>query len=91
MDQRLEVYLFDRLAGCLEQDSSGQLRFTYAPSWLEDPPAALSQSLPLQKEPFDHRSCRGFFASILPEGEPSLADCFKLVKQCSSLPVIDLN
>jgi serine/threonine-protein kinase HipA len=37
-------------------------------SWINTPTAIpLSQSLPLQKEPFKQKQCRGYFAGILPE------------------------
>ena len=56
----LEVLLLDQLAGRLTL-TAGVLQFQYAPQWLEQPKAmALSQSLPLQAEPFDDRTCRPF-------------------------------
>lgn len=42
--------------------------FQYNKTWLNQENAfPLSQSLPLQKEPFKRKECRGFFAGILPE------------------------
>jgi serine/threonine-protein kinase HipA len=44
------------------------MRFQYTESWLDNPNAvALSYSLPLRKERFGPRECRGFFGGILPE------------------------
>jgi serine/threonine-protein kinase HipA len=68
MAKTLDVYLHDELAGHLIQDDDGQTIFEYAESWLERPGATpLSVSLPLRKEHFTRRECRGFFAGILPE------------------------
>ena len=65
----LEVLLLEQPAGRLTL-TAGVLQFQYAPQWLEQPKAmALSQSLPLQAEPFDDPTCRPFFAGLLPEGQ----------------------
>jgi serine/threonine-protein kinase HipA len=64
----LDVYLGHDIVGQLVQDDGGQMRFTYTEAWLNKPGAApLSQSLPLRKERFRTKECRGFFAGILPE------------------------
>jgi serine/threonine-protein kinase HipA len=68
MARTLDVYLHQHLSGHLIQDDHGQLGFKYAESWLNYPKAlALSNSLPLRREPFDRHECRGFFGGILPE------------------------
>jgi serine/threonine-protein kinase HipA len=68
MAKTLDVYLHEHLSGHLIQDDHGDLLFTYAEGWLSNPNAiALSNSLPLRKEPFDRHECRGFFGGILPE------------------------
>jgi serine/threonine-protein kinase HipA len=67
MARTLDVYLHNDLAGHLVQDDSGELTFEYAESWLNRVGAPLSQSLPLRKERFTRKECRGFFAGILPE------------------------
>ena len=65
----LEVWLFERRMGSLSL-VHGRLSFVYAPDWLAEPNAsALSQSLPLQAEPFDDHQTRPFFAGLLPEGQ----------------------
>lgn len=65
----LEVWLFNQRAGTLWL-KDGELQFQYSALWLEQPQAiALSQSLPLQAEPFGDRACRPFFAGLLPEGQ----------------------
>ena len=65
----LEVWLFDQRVGSLSL-MHGRLSFTYAPDWLALPKAMpLSQSLPLQAEPFDNHLTRPFFAGLLPEGQ----------------------
>ena len=69
MAHELEVWLFDRRVGSLSL-LNGRLRFAYAPDWLALPQAmALSQSLPLQAQPFDDHQARPFFAGLLPEGQ----------------------
>jgi serine/threonine-protein kinase HipA len=68
MARTLDVYLHEELAGHLVQDDGGQMSFEYLESWLVKPgAAALSQSLPLRKERFPAKECRGFFGGILPE------------------------
>lgn len=68
MSRTLDVYLHRDLVGHLIQDDDGRLIFNYAQTWLENPAArSLSHSLPLRKEKFTQKECRGFFAGILPE------------------------
>jgi len=68
MARTLDVYLHNDLAGHLVQDDGGEMIFAYGESWLNRPGATpLSQSLPLRKERFKRKECRGFFAGILPE------------------------
>jgi len=68
MVKKLDVYLKDTFVGNLIQDDHGQMVFDYAESWLNSFNAApLSHSLPLRKERFTSKECKGFFAGILPE------------------------
>src|SRR5260370_38857115 len=68
MERTLDVYLPNDLAGQLIQDEGGQMVFKYIEDWVNRPGAMpLSQSLPLRKERFSRKECRGFFAGILPE------------------------
>jgi serine/threonine-protein kinase HipA len=68
MPRILDIYLLTDLTGHLEQDKGGEVRFEYAESWLNNPRATpLSQSLPLRKERFQRKECRGYFGGILPE------------------------
>jgi serine/threonine-protein kinase HipA len=68
MTKTLDVYLHDNLVGRLLQDKHGQMAFAYDEVWLKNPDAMLiSYSLPLEKEVFDQKQCRGYFAGILPE------------------------
>jgi serine/threonine-protein kinase HipA len=54
----LNVWLSDQCAGTLRQ-RLGALEFQYKEQWLEQPQAMpLSQSLPLQAEPFADQTCR---------------------------------
>ena len=69
MPKSLDVYLQNDLVGQLSQDTGGQMHFQYVESWLDGSGAApLSQSLPLRKERFSQKECRGYFGGILPEG-----------------------
>jgi serine/threonine-protein kinase HipA len=68
MARALDVYRQNDLAGHLMQDDGGDMTFQDAGSWLETPGAIpLSQSLPLRRERFRRKECRGFFGGILPE------------------------
>jgi serine/threonine-protein kinase HipA len=70
MPRTLDVYLGQNLAGHLIQDRDGRMAFKYAEGWLSSPMAIpLSHSLPLRKERFNRKECRGFFAGILPEAD----------------------
>ena len=58
------------LVGHLDRTAGRDLSFRYASSWLASPRArAISQSLPLQVEPFAGHLSRAWFANLLPEGE----------------------
>jgi len=62
MARTLDVYLHNDLAGQLIQDDGGQMVFKYIEEGLNRPDATpLSQSLPLRKERFSRKECRGFF------------------------------
>src|ERR1035438_6711852 len=68
MPRTLDVYLHTDLVGHLIQDGGGQMAFYHSERRLEKPGAPpLSQSLPLRKERFTRKQCRGFFAGILPD------------------------
>lgn len=68
MAHEIAVWLFVDPVGTLSL-VAGRLSFQYHSDWLNQPNAvALSQSLPLQMEPFDDQQCRAFFAGLLPEG-----------------------
>lgn len=68
MAKILNVYLHYDKVGELILDDNGQMVFDYADDWLNNPNASpLSHSLPLRKERFSRKVCRGFFAGILPE------------------------
>ena len=68
MAKTLDVYLQNELVGQLIQDDGGQMAFDYVESWLNKAHSTpLSQSLPLRKERFTRKGCRGFFAGVLPE------------------------
>ncbi|HQN45475.1 MAG TPA: type II toxin-antitoxin system HipA family toxin [Rugosibacter sp.] len=69
MARELEVWLFAERVGALAM-INGRLNFRYAPDWLSRSDAvSLSNSLPLQAEPFGDHHTRPFFAGLLPEGQ----------------------
>ncbi len=58
-----------RVAGVLELDRRGAMRFAYDDGWLADQAApALSLSLPKQSRSFPSAQCAPFFEGLLPEG-----------------------
>lgn len=64
----IAVWLLDQQVGTLSW-AGGQLGFEYRAEWLAAPDSvAVSQSLPLRREPYGERECRPFFAGLLPEG-----------------------
>jgi serine/threonine-protein kinase HipA len=68
MVKTLDVYWDKKKIGYLRQDQYGEIQFTYALEWLQDPQAkSISCSLPLQEETFQRKACQAFFAGILPE------------------------
>ncbi len=69
MAKQLDVWLLDAHVGTLSQ-VDGRMSFAYAPAWLatNSQRVSLSQSLPLQSDPFDDRATRPFFEGLLPEG-----------------------
>jgi serine/threonine-protein kinase HipA len=68
MARTLDVYLHQSQVGQLAQNDHGEMSFSYGESWLVNAQAVpLSHSLPLRREPFPRKECRGFFAGVLPE------------------------
>jgi serine/threonine-protein kinase HipA len=63
----LEVWLYGRRAGLLEQDD-GRMRFAYAADYVAAGGDPLSCSLPLGDREYG-REAETFFANLLPEGE----------------------
>lgn len=62
MKGTLDVYLDRSLIGFLYQTEQGFMEFSYDESWLENAEAIpLSRSLPLRKEIFKQKECRGVF------------------------------
>ena len=68
MTAALNVFWDHALVGRLGLDDHGDMNFSYASGWLEDPTKpAISASLPKQQESFGRREARPFFAGLLPE------------------------
>ena len=65
MSNFLNVFLSDKHIGILEKDGYGGINFQYS----DDTDRILSLSLPIQKEPFENKQCKGFFNGLLPESE----------------------
>ena len=64
-DKTLTVRLNKKFVGYLEQNKLGKFVFTYD-SKAKYP---LSMSLPLRRDAYKDKDCRGFFEGLLPEGE----------------------
>ncbi len=67
MSRMLDVYLQDKLAGCLEQTDNGDLAFTYNADYLDAAPYGISLLLPLQSDTFKGDQVKAFFSGLLPE------------------------
>ncbi len=67
MNQRLDVYLQDSLAGYLEQRDGGELTFTYDTDYFGNASHGLSLSLPLKVDPHRGPYVNAFFSGLLPE------------------------
>lgn len=65
--EALDVYLRRTFIGKLKSDNAG-LSFTYDANYLAFYNKALSVSMPLQKESFDHQITSSFFSGLLPDG-----------------------
>lgn len=65
LSNSLNVFLNDKHIGILEKDGYGGVNFQYS----NNTDRILSLSLPIQKEPFENKQCRGFFNGLLPESE----------------------
>ncbi len=66
----LNVWFNQSLVGYLWRNNVGYLAFRYSSEWLQSDGFAISQSLPLSKNPFlaEHGIANNFFANLLPEG-----------------------
>jgi len=64
MARELAVHLRAQRAGTLTQTDAGRLEFRYTEAYAGP---ALSLSLPLRAEPYDHRAAEPFFGGLLPE------------------------
>jgi serine/threonine-protein kinase HipA len=53
--------------GVLIQKDNGNLQFRYHETYVATGGIALSQSMPLQRTAFDHRTCMAVFGGLLPE------------------------
>lgn len=62
-----EVYLYDCLAGRLQEDENGYT-FQYDERYLASSPVRLSVNFPLQREPFHSPVLFPFFDGLIPEG-----------------------
>ena len=67
LDQ-LVVWLYGRKCGVLAHVGNARMRFTYDLGYLDSAgPVALSLSLPVRPDPFEHEQCEPFFGGLLPE------------------------
>ena len=73
-NHKLDVYLNQTLTGRLSIDIYGDIEFVYDPDYINNKKnRPLSQSLPLQEQPYNTRQCRPFFNGILPEAHIRVA------------------
>lgn len=64
-----EVFLFDRLAGVISEDSDGIFRFAYDAAYLaSENPLPVSQTMPLTAETYESDGLFPFFDGLIPEG-----------------------
>ena len=64
-----EVFLFDRLAGVISEDSDGIFRFAYDAAYLaSENPLPISQTMPLTTETYESDRLFPFFDGLIPEG-----------------------
>lgn len=64
-----EVYLYDRLAGLISEDSDGVFHFAYDAQYLQMPDAMpVSQTMPLTQEAYESDRLFPFFDGLIPEG-----------------------
>ena len=65
---KLNVFLFNTLAGYLFSTADRGVVFTYDENYVNNNGMPLSLSLPLQKEEFSQKKCMPYFSGLLPEG-----------------------
>ncbi len=67
MSRILDVYLKDKRAGKLIQESSGELSFAYDADYINTGFHGISIAFPLQSEAFKGAHVKAFFSGLLPE------------------------
>ena len=65
---KLNVFLFNTLAGYLFSTADRGVVFAYDENYVNNNGMPLSLSLPLQKEEFSQKKCMPYFTGLLPEG-----------------------
>lgn len=65
---KLNVFLFNTLAGYLFSTADRGVVFAYDEDYINNNGMPLSLSLPLQKEEFSQKKCMPYFSGLLPEG-----------------------
>ena len=64
-----DVFLFERLVGCLVETSEGRCQFSYDSAYMKEPGAApISPTMPFQDEPYWSDEMLPFFDGLIPEG-----------------------
>lgn len=69
-EERLSVFLGDRLVGVLSHPGPRRFGFQYSADVIEewDGSPVLSASLPVREAPFSNAACKPYFEGLLPEG-----------------------
>lgn len=80
---RVSVRMSGLPIGWLSQDDVGDISYQYTEEWLDKAPHALSQSLPLQREPFGHKKSLPFFAGLLPDSKSAREELGRILQVSS--------
>ncbi len=70
MTRKGKVFMYDRVAGIIEETDAGSFRFVYDHSYLttQPTPPPISLSLPLTDSFYESKTLFPFFDGLIPEG-----------------------
>lgn len=67
MENKVNIFFFDQLAGELSQDKYGMLSFQYNPDYIAKKGVPISHSMPLSSEVYYGNEAHAYFTGLLPE------------------------